>query len=162
MGQADGGRQRCALSPAGSALSGYAGYQTSHCPLFRDNPEFYVVQEQQILGSERFAEKISLPRETPSRKRDRIALGFDELLARVSRATLVPPALITGRSRAESVYRARALLCYVATSVAGLPGRKVADALGRDPSTISRAVAWAERMTKAERKKFLQRIFGLG
>jgi putative transposase len=103
--------------------------------------EFYAVQEQQILGSERFAERISLPRETPSRKQGKIALGFGELLVRVSRATLVPPALITGRSRAESVYRARALLCYAATSVAALPGRKVADALGRDPSTISRAVA---------------------
>jgi chromosomal replication initiation ATPase DnaA len=98
--------------------------------------------------------------ETSSRKRGKIALGFDELLVRVSRATLVPPALITGRSRAESVYRARALLCYAATSVAALPGRKVADALGRDPSTISRAVGWAQRMTKVEREKPLQRIFG--
>jgi hypothetical protein len=35
-------RQRCALSPAGSALSGYMAHQTSHCPLFRDNPEYSV------------------------------------------------------------------------------------------------------------------------
>jgi len=123
-------------------------------------PEFYEVQEQQILGSERFAENISLSRGASSRKRGKIALGLEELMVRVGRATRVSPALIKGRGRAEQVYGARALFCYAATCVAGLSARRVAEVIGRDPSNITRAVAWVERMNKREREKLLQRVFG--
>jgi REP element-mobilizing transposase RayT len=123
-------------------------------------PEFYEVQEQQILGSERFAENISLSRGASSRKRGKVALGLEELMVRVSRATRVPAALIKGRGRAEQVYAARALFCYAATRVAGLSARRVAEAIGRDPSNTTRAVAWVERMNTRERNKLLQRVFG--
>ena len=124
--------------------------------------EFYAVLEQQILGDERFAEEVSRPREIVRRRANRPGIGLEDLMEQVSRATHVPVALIKGRSRRRNIYRARCLLCYTATSVAGLPARKLAEALNRDPSSISRAVAWAEGMELKHREQFLRLIVGQG
>lgn len=122
--------------------------------------EFYAVQEQQILGSEHFVEQVSLPRRGFERKARQRELGLEEVLQRVSRVTQVPPALITGRSRTPDVYRARALLCYAAITLAHIPAGKVARAIRRDPSNVIRAVAWVERMDPRERERFLRRVGG--
>lgn len=121
-------------------------------------PEFYAVQEQQILGSDRFSEEISTSRQKLNRGRGKASLRLDDLMARVSRVTRVPLAVIKGRSRTGYVYRARALLCFVAISLAGIPARKVAAALGRDPSNITRAVAWVERIEAKERERLLEQV----
>jgi hypothetical protein len=122
--------------------------------------EFYAVQEQQILGSDRFSEEISTPRRRSNRRHGKTALGFDDLMARVSRATHVPLAVIKGRSRTGNVYRARAILCYAAISLAGFPACKVAETLERDASNITRAVVWVERMDTKELERLLQQVFG--
>lgn len=122
--------------------------------------EFYAVQEQQILGSDQFSEEISTPRRRSNRRHGKTALGFDDLMARVSRATHVPLAVIKGRSRTGNVYRARAILCYAAISLAGFPACKVAETLERDASNITRAVVWVERMGTKELERILQQVFG--
>lgn len=122
--------------------------------------EFYAVQEQQILGSEQFAEQVSLPRGGFGRKARQRELELEELLERVSRVTQVPPALITGRKRTPDVYRARALLCYAAVTLAHVSIGRVASAIGRDPSNVTRAIAWVERIDPGERDRFLRQMSG--
>jgi REP element-mobilizing transposase RayT len=119
--------------------------------------EFYEVQEQQILGSERFAEDLVISRGVVSQKRRKVSLELEDLMARISRATHVPLELLVGRSRKRNVYRARALLCYAAISLAGFSARHLAEKLGRDPSNIGRAILWVERMDEEERERLLQR-----
>ena len=61
-------------------------------------------------------------------------------------------------NRSANVYHARMLFCYTAVSVAGVPIKAVAEALGRDPSNVTRAVAGAEQMDPGQRDPLLRAV----
>ena len=120
--------------------------------------EYYAVAEQQLLGSDSFVEEVTRPRKAKPTTSSLAPMSVDELLERVSHATNVPVSLILGRYRSANVYHARMLFCHVAVCVAGVPIKTVAEALGRDPSNATRAVAGAAQMDARRRDSLLRAV----
>jgi len=108
-------------------------------------PEYYRVREQQLLGDDRFLEKVQRVMDgklhDPLQRR-----SVADLLEAVIRATGVTKDRITGRDRSADAANARRLLIQAGT-LSAVPGRDLAIVLGRDPSLISRLA----RMTDYER-----------
>ena len=115
-----------------------------------NRPEYYRVRERQVLGDERFVEKVL--RRTEARSHDPIKQrSVTDLLDAVVRATGVAKDRITGRDRSADAVNARRLLIQAGV-VNAVPGRELATMLGRDPSFISRLAQMTdhERMTAAQ------------
>jgi len=115
-----------------------------------NRPEYYRVRERQVLGDERFLEKVL--RRTGARSRDPVKRqSVTDLLDAVVRATGVAKDRITERDRSADAVNARRLLIQAGV-VNAVPGRELATMLGRDPSFISRLAQMTdhERMTAAQ------------
>jgi hypothetical protein len=74
------------------------------------------------------------------------------LVASVAKAMKTPLADVKGPSRLRTLSRVRAVAGYLGRAVAGVPIARVAEEVGRDPSTLWRDVQWLEGEMKRDRK----------
>lgn len=74
------------------------------------------------------------------------------LVAWTAKAMKTPLARVKGPSRLRSLSRVRAVAGYLGREVAGVPIARVAEEVGRDPSTLWRDVEWLEGEMKRDRE----------
>jgi chromosomal replication initiation ATPase DnaA len=86
----------------------------------------------------------------PARRCGKTASRIDAIVADAAVLLRVPVRLIMSRDRSDSVFRARAAVCWVADKTTGLGVARLGRLLGRDHSSIIHAIARAEAMRASD------------
>ncbi len=110
--------------------------------------------DERILGSSEFVDKVlAAAQEVMQNKCARAAkgIGFDEVVAAVSRRLSIKPQALVGPCKERIIVKARQLVCHWAVSELGLSMTEVAKRLEISVPTVSAAVKKGKQIVLSER-----------
>lgn len=122
----------------GRAVAAYRAFVQAGLPAGH-REELYAVIGQQLLGDERFVERVAREARRELR-RPPVEVPIETIAGQVRRLFGLNPAALQGQGRSREAARARAVVAYLAREEAGLSLEAVATYFHRDAATLSLAV----------------------